>query len=105
MILKSLGVVAKRMWDAEAAVVSIGGISKGAKLKRDADADGDEWMTVVGFASFVITVNDDDVGQNKQAKDETISTNGDSTVPTTTQRTVPHPRNRRTYRQLHEQME
>jgi osomolarity two-component system sensor histidine kinase NIK1 len=80
MILKSLGVVAKRMWDAEAAVVSIGGISKGAKLKRDADADGDEWMTVVGFASFVITANDDDVGQNKQAKDETISTNGDSTT-------------------------
>ncbi|KIJ97792.1 hypothetical protein K443DRAFT_681283 [Laccaria amethystina LaAM-08-1] len=63
MILKSLGVVAKRMWDAEAAVVSIGGISKGAKLKRDGDADGDEWMTV-----------------NKQAKDETISTNGDSTT-------------------------
>ena len=52
MILKSLGGVAKRMWDAEAAVVSIGGISKGAQLKGD--GAGDEWNTVVSFA-FVIT--------------------------------------------------
>ena len=54
MILKSLGVVAKRMWDAEAAVVSIGGLNKAAKLKRDGDEDGDQWRTVVSFA-FMIT--------------------------------------------------
>ena len=54
MILKSLGVVAKRMWDAEAAVVSIGGLNKAAKLKRDGDDDADQWKTVVSFA-FVIT--------------------------------------------------
>ena len=46
--------VAKRMWDAEAAVVSIGGLNKAAKLKRDGDEDGDQWRTVVSFA-FVIT--------------------------------------------------
>ena len=51
MILKSLGVVAKRMWDAEAAVVSIGSISKAAKL--NGDGDGDQWRTVVSFASVI----------------------------------------------------
>ena len=42
--------VAKRMWDAEAAVVSIGGLNKVAKLKRDGDDDADQWKTVVVFA-------------------------------------------------------
>ena len=46
--------VAKRMWDAEAAVVSIGGLNKAAKLKRDGDDDADQWKMVVGFA-FMIT--------------------------------------------------
>ena len=58
MTLKSLGVVAKRMWDVEAAVVSIGGINKGAKLKGGGDGDGDAWRTVVGFA-FAITKEND----------------------------------------------
>lgn len=53
--------VAKRMWDAEAAVVSIGGISKGAKL--NGDGDGDEWKTVK---------------QIEEKEDGPMSTNGDS---------------------------
>jgi hypothetical protein len=45
IISKSFGVVAKRMWDAEVAVVSIG---KGERMMGE--GEGDEWKTVVRFA-------------------------------------------------------